>query len=305
MFVRTTILPSPPTHTITDIDLARLAAAGNTAAKTHIANLADPIAKHRSTKYCKRFCGSNRRHYFCTVDPQWGRPSENTPGCEWGTFSYFFFFDALAGPKTLLQFEGRNGATLTRYFRAIAGSIGLWERWKNERFERRTHIPLAVINLDPLAKRVYLMLLDRHAVPNIAQLLNQSENTIAALVRKIKRTLVEERRVYTESPEHVVSIDDLVNGDVEDSDLGFEDHSIEEQEILDRVKVILVHLSQAELFILEAMVMENLSAESVLQELRSENLPIKAGESIHDANINQIYYLRDKIVSRLQRSCNL
>lgn len=299
------MLTPPPSSTSTDIVLARLAAAGESTAKTQVAKLADPIAKHRSKKYCKRFCGSNRQHYYCTVDPSWGRPSENTPGCEWGTFSYFFFFDALASPKTLLQYEGRNGATLTGFFHAIAGSLGLWERWKNKRFERRTHIPLAVADLDPLAKRVYLMLLDRHAVPNIAQLLNQPENTIAALVRKIKRTLVEERRVYMESPEHVVSIDDLVHGDVEDPSLGFEDHSIEEQEILDRVKVILTHLSQAELFILEAMVMESLSAESVLQELRRENLPIKAGESIHEANINQIYYLRDKIVARLQRSCNL
>ncbi len=293
-----------------DLILARSAAAGDREAKRRVAALAHDVARRCAVKYCKRFCGPNRRQYYCTVDASYGLQQHDAPRCEWGSFSYFFFFDALAGPAALLRYEGRNGTSLAEYLRAVAGSVSLWERWKNQRFQRRVHVLRAIEDLGPEAKQVYFWLRDGDNVPNIAQRLNLGEPIVARLVTAIKRTLVNERRTYLLGDQSSMSLSDLSHDQLDSAEEGptWEPPSIdpppEDAEILARIDKVLPQLNWLEQFIIQAMVMEGLSADAVLQALREQDVAIKPGQPIEQATINQVYYLRDKTVAKLKRMIN-
>lgn len=292
-----------------DVALALRAAQGDLSAQRHVAELADTVARTRSEKYCKRFCGRNRYEYYCTVDASYGVQRQNAARCEWGSFSYFYFFDRLASPSTLNQFTGRNDATLLRYFRAIAGSLGLWERWKNKRFQRRVHVPKVVTEMGEDAIAVYYALRDGDTVENMAQRLLRTEQDVSKLVAANRRALAQERRAYQELVVKEVSLSALMGGDDEEDAADWEPESadppFEQVQMLERINKVLPQLSWIEQFVIQAMVMESLPAEAVLQALCEEQIEIKPGLLASEANINQIYYLRDKTLAKLRRMCNV
>lgn len=295
-----------------DLQLAQRAAAGEVDARRAVAALIDPIARARAAKYCKRFCGRNRLEYYCTVDSAYGVQRHDAARCEWGSFSYFFFFDALASPRNLRRYEARDGATLSRFLHAVAASLGLWERWKNKRFQRRVHVLKAIAALDPDASRIYFGLLDGDVVPNMAQRLSRSESEVDGLAKAVKRILVQERRLYQMQEGGDVSLSILAGtaGEGDETDGSAweppsDDPPMEQVQILERLTAALPQLTWLEQFIIQAMIMESLPAEAVLQALREENVSIKPGQGVEDANINQVYYLRDKTLAKLRRMCNL
>lgn len=298
-----------PQRSEEDLQLARRAAAGDVEARRAVAALIDPIARARATKYCKRFCGRHRLEYYCTVDSAYGVQRHDAARCEWGSFSYFFFFDALASSRNLSRYEARDGATLPRFLRAAAASLGLWERWKNKRFQRRVHVLKAIAALDADASRIYFGLRDGDVVPNMAQRLRRSESEVEALAKAIKRILAQERRLYQLQDSSEVSLSVLAGDGDEAEGIPWEppsdDPPMEQVQILERLAAALPQLTWLEQFIIQAMVMESLPAEAVLQALREEKVSIKPGQHIEEANINQIYYLRDKTLAKLRRMCNL
>lgn len=292
-----------------DLRLARLAASGDPASKREVARIVDPIARSRAATCCRRFCGSNRQQYYCTVDSRRGLQSRDALRCEWGSLSYFFFFDALASPRALLGYEGRNGARLEDYLRASSRSVGLWERWKDKRFNRRIHVPQAVEAISPNARRVYLLLRDGDVIPNIAQRLNRPETEIEIIARKIKRVLVKERRSFLLMDQSDISLSNA-GGESSDTDAAdweppSNDPPAEEHEIIGRIERCLPLMSWLDQYIIQAMVIEGLPAEAVLQTLREQDVEIKPGQPVATTTINQVYYLRDKALARLRRIANL
>lgn len=302
-------MDAEPTGTGSDVELAHRAAGGEKAAQREVAALADNVARVRAAKYCKRFCGRNRLDYFCTVDSSFGVQRQSAPRCEWGSFSYFFFFDRLVNPNTLSRFEGREGTTLQRYFRAVAGSLGLWERWKNKRFQRRVHLPKVVAGLGEDAAAVYYGLRDGDAIENMAQRLRRSEADVRKLAATIRRVLAQERRAYQEQEFRELSLSGGQGRDDEEDAADWEPESvdppIEHVQMLERLSQVLPQLTWIEQFIVQAMIMESMSAEAVLHALCEENIEIKPGQFARDVNINQIYYLRDKTLTKLRRMCHV
>lgn len=296
---------------IDDLILTKRAESGDSTAKNAISAIVDPIARAQAAKYCRRFCGKNRTQYFCTVDPKRGLQSSTALRCEWGSFSYYFFFEALAKPKTLANYEARNGASLADYLRSVAGSVALWERWKNQRFERRVHVVQSIEKLGAHAKSVYFSLRDGDTIPNIAQRLNQPEAKIAYLARMIKRILVKERRSYLLANQSDISLSSISVNNNEGDDILTEweppstDPSPEDAEIVRRISAVFSQLHWLEQYIIQAMVIDGTSAETILQALREQGTEIKAGQPISEANVSQIYYIRDKAIARLKKMANL
>lgn len=294
-----------------DLTLTQRAASGDANTKNAITVIVDPIARAQASKYCRRFCGKNRTQYYCTIDPKRGLQSNNALRCEWGSFSYYFFFETLAKPQTLAKYEARNGASLAEYLRSVAGSVGLWERWKNKRFERRVHVMQSIEILGEDAKSVYFFLRDGDTIPNIAQRLNQPEAQIARLARMIKRVLVKERRSYLLANQSDISLSSLSdnNNDGDDKSTEWEppsmDPSPEDAEIVRRVSAVFPQLHWLEQYIIQAMVIDGTPAETILQALNEQGTEIKAGQPISEANVSQIYYIRDKAIARLKKMANL
>lgn len=292
-----------------DLDLARRAAAGEPEARRHLAIEIDSVIRRKVDTLCKAHCGRNRKEFRCTIDTTWGLNRSDASLCEWGNASYGWMMEQLCSPQRLARFEGRGGATLIGYLSHIARSHMLSERWKDWRWQRRIVVPDYILALDADAKRVYWWLCDGDSAPNIAQRLGRVESEIVALVKRIglecnKRgyyyrfsrgeadTLPVDSEPFSEDDDAVSEFDVPIYVD------------FESEWLRDRVRAALPLLEWRQQFILEAMVIDGLSAKAVVAALQEQGICLRDGLDPGKLTIQQVYAFCRQAIDRLSELCD-
>lgn len=292
------IVDTPSMHD--DVELAKMAAKGQTQAKRQVRRIAHPIVQKRTRQLCKQFCGEHYKHFQCTVDERWGRHESEIPLCEHGNESYAWALSYLINEKRLLRYNGNNGAPLKNYFTTIIHSIPFLERWKNNRFGRRIRVPFYIQVLDPHAANVFWSLYDGDSISNIAQRLNRDVLEVQELKKSIEMELVKRQRLHLLYPMEMVSLDDEGSKEktLSSEEIGSHPDRLQEQEL---VHDALSKLSFIERFVLIAMDVDGLGAKPVLKSLVEEDIQIKDGVAPEDADIDQVYYVRNRARAKLKK----
>lgn len=288
---------------ITELALIEAAIAGDKSARKQISELAYPIIDKQTKIFCRRFCKENKSLYSCTLFPDWYSSDETTPLCEWGNASYAWMLEDLTKEQRIAKFEGRGGATLEHYFKKIAASLPFYERWKDWRFGRRDRAPTYIAAMAPHASRVFLLLRSQLAVPDIAQRLGKEEQEIAKLVQKIIAELIKRHRLHLLDPPTNVSITGFNQSDEEDqgSEMDIEswDETPDLQQDRERLREAWKTLSPMERFILEAMIVDEIQANELLEIMKTLNIRINENVPAEEINRQQLYHLRRQAIAKL------
>jgi len=285
-----------------DVVLARNAASGDVKDREKVTRLVNELVVEKTEKYCKEFCFENRSLYACTLDASWGCQSIDAALCEWGNGSIVWMLDDLTNDNRLNKFEGRSNSGLINYLSKIAGSFQFRERWKDWRFRRRIRVPDYIKVLDNDACKVFWKLCDQDSVPNIAQVLGRELAEIEVVVKQIFAELHARKKLHKLNLAQLVSLTGLGVGD--DPDMQFDlpagGAGGEDQLFQDQIKAAFSRLSWKEQFILEVMVIDQLDVASVLTALSEQGISIKKGVPPEETSANQVYYFRNKALSKLK-----
>lgn len=284
--------------------LASEAARGDVHARQQINALVEPIIAFQTNCFCKRFCRENRYRYYCTLPEPWGSLSEGASYCEWGNASYSWMLDDLTNTHRLTRYQARHGSSLYNYIYQIANSLPFYERWKDWRFGRKVHVPTYIQEMGPLAARVFLGLHANHEVEHIAQTLGESLEVIEKICQRIISALTQRKRLYLLNPSETIS---LTRSSAEQGEQAADDQmdivSYDELPELVEQKILVKHaweqLSAVEQFVLEALVIEDQDASSVLDALKTLGLSIKQGVPADKTDRQQLYYFRRKTLAKL------
>lgn len=295
-----------------DLALTSQALGGDSLAQAAITKRATPIARAAARRICKQYCGKHRYSYVCSVDARWGRQGADALRCEWGDFSFVFFLDEMAGSKALARYRADNGAPLEGYWHGTLSHIGVHERWKDERFGHRTHVPAAVKKLGPDAVRVFWRLLDGDQVVAIAQRFGWSHEQAHQQVRDVEQVLLADGQLHVLVPIHETLATDFASPADEDTTASSHDLNIasydlpaDELELRERVQLALHQLPWLERFVVTAMVIDELGAKAVLQALREQDVSIKDGIAPSDLNAQHVYYFLYRCLEKLKISCEV
>jgi len=290
-----------------DVVLARNAALGDVKDREKVTHLVNELVAEKTEKYCKEFCFENRALYTCTLDTNWGSQSTDAALCEWGNGSILWMLDDLTNDNRLNKFEGRSNSGLINYLSKIAGSFQFKERWKDWRFRRRIRVPDYIKVLDRDACKIFWKLCDQDAVPNIAQMLGRDLREVDAVVKQIFSELHARNKLHKLNLAQLVSLTGLGGGDEQDVqyDLCTKEATGEERFFQDQVKSAFSLLSWKEQFILEVMVIDQLDVTSVLAALKAQGISIKTGVAPEETSVNQVYYFRNKALSKLKDKFSL
>jgi len=293
---------------ITDyVALARNAAAGDSAARREINELAHPMISYQTTRFCKRFCAENKFLYRCSLESPWGNAPKDALLCEWGNASYAWMLDDLTHANRLKQYEGRNGARIQDYIYRIANSLPFYERWKDWRFGRRVRVPDYVKDIDPDAAKVYLAMRSGDNMELIAQKCALSLEHTDVIAQKIIIVLTRKQRLHLLSPEREQSLSEpqshpeklLSSEDTADQDIPFFDPDPAQQERVLQLQDAWLQLTAVEQFVMEAMVIDEQDASDVLAALQKLDIKINDKVSAHDTDRQQLYYFRRKTLAKL------
>ena len=291
---------------LTPIELAQRAARGEAVARTRVTQLADPIIRHQTSHFCRRFCYENRYRYRCTLQHPLGGAPSDAPLCEWGNGSYAWMLDDLTKPERLLRFESQNDAPLEGYFFAIANSLPFYERWKEWRFGKRVHIPTYLHALCDMAAKIFLGLRRGENIELLAQHLNQPVDEVRVCARAIVLELTKRNRLHLLQPDRTVSLSDVGPHQDEDEEAGAldwdipsADVSLEKNQEQERLRAAWQQLDPVEQWVLEAMLVEEQDAGDVLQALCKLQLRIDAHVPPENTSRQQLYYFRRKTLAKL------
>jgi len=294
-----------------DINIARRAATGDAEAQRRVGEIAQPMIHYQTGRFCPRFCHDNRHRYQCTL-PDAAPPRGNDRAlCEWGNASYGWMLDDLTRPQRLQHFEGRNGASLSAYLFQIANSLPFYERWKDWRLGRRTHVPTYIQDLSPDAALVFHRLRNGDNIALIAQRLSQPEDTVDRLVQDIIIELTRRQRLHLLNPPKEISLSGLgTTDDGDDSeqtqgDLACEDLAPEEIDARAKLQQAWQQLNTTEQFVLEAMLIDEQDADDVLTALKRLNIALSPRVPAQQTDRQQLYYFRRKTQVRLARLSGL
>ncbi|HFE32804.1 MAG TPA: hypothetical protein ENJ17_05790 [Gammaproteobacteria bacterium] len=300
-----------PSTTKQDIELARLAAAGEADAQRRVGEIAQPMIHYQTGRFCPRFCHDNRRRYQCTLPDLAPPRSGDRALCEWGNASYGWMLDELTRPQRLQRFEGRDGASLSGYLFHIANSLPFYERWKDWRLGRRSHVPTYIQDLAPEAARVFHRLRHGDNIALIAQRLGLSEASTERLAREIVVELTRRQRLHLLNPTREVSLsglgmaDDNEDSEAIEADLACEDLSAEALDARIKLQQAWQQLSATEQFVLEAMLIDGQDADDVLGALKRLNIALSPRVPAQQTDRQQLYYFRRKAQARLARLSGL
>lgn len=292
-----------------DVALAHLAGTGDETARQLVIKRLHPLVWQRTIDLCKKFCGANRKLYKCTLDSAWGLQDNVSASCDYGHGSYTWMMDDLISNKRLLNYQGRNGASLLNYLTTIAYSHMFKERWKDWRWQRRNTVPDYIKDLDVDAKKVFWWLCDRDTVPNIAQRLQRKESEIKVLKRRIIAELQKRGYSYRLEPDITVSLGSLNNSDdTEDAsewDIPVNDNTVEIEDLRKKINEVWNKLEWKEQFVLEMMIVEEMSAKAVLKALREEGISLQDDLINKECTEQQVYYFTRKTLAKLKAYCDL
>ncbi len=296
---------APTTSTREQLQLASLAAAGDADARAQVNALARPIIEYQSSQFCKRFCRQERFHYQCSLPAahaaSWGAAPADASLCEWGNASYGWMLDDLTSAQRLKSYRGDKNSSLYNYLYRIANSLLFYERWKDWRFGRKAYVPQYIQQLHPLAARVFLAMRSGYSVALIAQSLGEEPSQIEPLHHQISQLLAQKNKLHLLQPPETVSLSEN-NEDDEHSaplDIASFDEPAEQTEEKQRLLQAWRQLSPVEQFVLEALVIENRSAEQVLSTLATLQLRLREDTPIEQTDRQQLYYFKRKTLARL------
>jgi len=281
--------------------LAQQAANGDETARRQVNQLVQSVVSYQGGRFCKRFCRENKFQYRCTLSPPLPQSIDNVALCEWGNASYGWMLDDLCSSRRLLKYEGRNNASLFAYLYQIANSQPFYERWKDWRFGRHTHVPTYIQALDPNAARVFLSLRSNEAIENIAQILSLPLAETEQLCQQIIILLTQKKRLHLLNPPVNVSLTESGNEEssAHQQDLVDYDESAEDQQQKQQLSKAWQQLSTVEQFVIEALTIEEQDAKYVLQALCKMDVSIKEGVAAKDTSVQQLYYFRRKTLAKL------
>ncbi len=294
-----------------DINIARRAAMGEAEAQRRVGKIAQPMIHYQTGCFCPRFCHDNRRRYQCTLPDATIPRGSDRALCEWGNASYGWMLDDLTRPQRLQHFEGRNGASLNTYLFQIANSLPFYERWKDWRLGRRTHVPTYVQDLAPEAALVFHRLRNGDNIALIAQRLTMSEDAADQLVQNIIIELTRRQRLHLLNPPKEVSLSGLGTTDNEEDgeqaqgDLACEDLAPEELDARAKLQQAWRQLNATEQFVLEAMLIDEQDADDVLSALKRLDIALSPRVPAQQTDRQQLYYFRRKAQVRLARLSGL
>ncbi len=294
-----------------DIHLARRAARGETEAQRRVGEIAQPMIHYQTGRFCPRFCHDNRRRYQCTLPDTTIPHNSDRPWCEWGNASYGWMLDDLTRPQRLQHFESRDGASLSAYLFQIANSLPFYERWKDWRLGRRTHVPTYIQDLAPEAAMVFHRLRSGDNIALIAQRLARAEEFIDQLAQDIVVELTRRQRLHLLNPPTEVSLsglgntDDNENDELPQGDLACADLDPAEIDARAKLQQAWKQLTATEQFVLEAMLIEEQDADEVLTALKRLDIALSPRVPAQQTDRQQLYYFRRKAQARLAQLSGL
>ncbi|WP_455206020.1 hypothetical protein, partial [Kaarinaea lacus] len=261
------------------------------------------VFEENVSSLCKTYCYTNRYQFICTVDGQWGRPNKETASlCEWGNSAYAWMLEELSHPNRLEKIAGEKLLVVKKYFTKIIHSTIFLERFKNWRFQRQIRVPEYIKTLDADACKVFWWLCDQDTIPNIAQRLSRSEHEVHQLVQKIQVELHKRHRSHLLNLERLVPFSNLQPEDDASvtPDVHYEDTPLEDRELHNKVKHGYDKLSWMEQFVVDSMVIDGLSAQSVVHSLAEQNLTTDDRIAPTDLNAQHVYYFLRKTLTKLK-----
>lgn len=284
---------------------------GERTARQRVNAVAQPLIDYQSAKFCKRFCNDNRSRFQCTLPGVAVAMQRDTPLCEWGNASYGWMLDDLTRKERLQRFEGRDGAGLDAYLFQIANSLPFYERWKDWRFGRKTHVPTYIQNIGPTAGSVFFGLRQGDHIAFIAQRLALPEAEVDALAQRIVVELTRRRRLHLLDRPTEVSLtamqgqQDDADDEAAQFDIPAVDLSPEDDDERQRLHQGWEQLSAVEQFVLEAMLIEEQDAEDVLAALKRLDIALSDKVPAQATDRQQLYYFRRKTVAKLAQLSGL
>lgn len=285
------------------IILARQAAQGHADSRRAVTDIAHPTISHQTLVFCKRFCGNNYLDHICTLEPSKQQKYKNErPLCEWGNGSYAWMLEDLTKPDRLLNFRAHEGAALANYFSTIVNSLPFYERWKDWRFGQHIYVPPYIKRLGKQAGYIFRLLCSGDELSNIAQRAGLSESDTNELAHLIHIELTKRKRLYLLTRPKMHSLTNYGEND-EDSeqqeDVVCDRLGPEQIEINKRIAKLWHQLDPAEQFVLEAMVVDELDANTVLEALHQHGISITKGVPAEKTNRQQLYFFRRKALLKL------
>ncbi len=287
------------------LSLAQSAANGEPDARAQVNEIAHPLIDYHTRKLCKRFCYQHYQHYRCTLKPPAGAAPIDAATCEWGNASYGWMLDDLTRPARLQQYQGKNGASLFDYLYRIANSLPFYERWKDWRFNNRVHIPNFICEIAPAAGRVFIGLRSGQDIPTLAQNNGLEEKQVKQLCSDIVRVLTERHKLYLLDRPVFQSLDSDDDPHTNDSahsqpdPLSVQDHQVEEDQLREQMQQAWRKLDTIEQYVLQALVIDELDARSVLQALQQMNIALRKGVAADQTTVQQLYYFKRKALAKL------
>ncbi|WP_455219521.1 hypothetical protein [Kaarinaea lacus] len=265
------------------------------------------LINNKLNSLCKKYCFNNRFQYHCTIDLLWGLNEPDNPLCEWGNASYAWILDELTHDNRLKKIQGENNSSITRYFSKIIHSIAFIERFKNWRFQRRIRVPEYIKAIDIDAHKVFWGLCDNDQARNIAQRLGRDEQDVSEIIKRINEELVKRKRSHLLDLTQLSSLSSRNDNNEQNDEveISFEDKTYEQFELESKVKDAYDQLTWLEQYIIDAMVIDGLSAKSVLDSLIKQNIVIDEKVKPADMNIQHVYYFFRKTLAKLKETTGI
>ena len=275
--------------------------------QSELFTILDGLINNKLNSLCKKYCFSNRYQYQCTIDLPWGLNESDIPLCEWGNASYAWVLDELTHDNRLKKIQGENNSSITRYFSKIIHSVTFIERFKNWRFQRRIRVPEFIKAIDIDAHKIFWGLCDNDQARNIAQRLGREEQDVSEIIKRINEELVKRKRSYLLdlNPISTLSPHNDNNEKDDEAKIAFEDKTYEQFELESKVKDAYDQLTWLEQYIIDSMVIDGLSAKSVLDSLIKQNIVIDEKVKPADMNIQHVYYFFRKTLAKLKATTGI
>lgn len=292
------------------LKLAQSAAQGQKSARQQVNQMIHPVIDYQTAIFCKRFCDHNRYLYRCSLSKPIGSARSDALLCEWGNASYGWMLDDMTHVKRLQKYQARNGASLFDYLYQIANSLPFYERWKDWRFGRKVHVPTYIQAIGPLAKSVFYALRSSIDLPLIAQKLSTSLQQIENISVQIVSALTHHNRLYLlDPPRHqsltaVADEDEAAMPSSSQTDLAYQDETIDRQDDSIYLNRAWSKLDAVEQFVLEALVVNEQDAQSVLYALKKMDIGIKKGVIAEQTTLQQLYYFKRKSLNKIAELLN-
>ena len=284
------------------LEQSRAAAEGEPDARRWVSNMIHPVIEYQTNRFCPRFCQLNRYQYRCSLNPPVNQAADKGAAlCEWGNASYGWMLDDLTSTRRLQNYQARNQASLFDYLYQIANSLPFYERWKDWRFGRRINVPEYIKSIAPRADKIFYALREGLDVAMIASRLNMEQDTAEQLIHRIVAELVRRKRLYLlDTPrEHSLSRDNQDDSETPQADLPFNDDTGERLHRLELLQSAWGSLDTVEQFVLEALVLDELDAKSVLHALAAMDVSIKQDVAAEATTVQQLYYFKRKTLAKM------